>query len=61
MKSIIFKSEKKAKCYEIRAAVDFGVYKQGGLIRRVRTDDIDQLNQGYLLSELTITEIPNNK
>lgn len=46
MKQIIFKSEKKAKKYEIRASKDYGVYRQGELIRTVITDNIDELIGG---------------
>ena len=43
MKSIIFKSEKKAKNYEIRSAINQGVYKANELIRTIRTDNIDEI------------------
>lgn len=45
MTTIIFKNEKKAKVYEIRSAKDQGVYKAGELIRRVKTDNIEKLNE----------------
>lgn len=57
MKTIIFKSDKKAKLYEIKAAKDFGVYSMGELIRKVKTDDIDRLNEGWEIENLTIKEI----
>ena len=43
MKTIIFKSEKNAKVYEIRSAKAQGVYAAGELIRVVKTDKIDEL------------------
>lgn len=43
MKSIIFKSEKKAVVYEIFSAKDQGCYRKNELLRVVRTDDIDRL------------------
>ena len=43
MKTIIFKSEKKAKVYEIRSAKNQGIYKAGELMRTVKTDDINEL------------------
>jgi hypothetical protein len=45
MTTIIFKSEKNAKVYEIRSAKDQGVYKAGELVRTVKTDNINELNQ----------------
>jgi hypothetical protein len=45
MTTIIFKSEKNAKVYEIRSAKDQGCYKAGELIRRVKTDNIEKLNE----------------
>lgn len=56
MKTIIFKSEKKAKVYEIRSAKNQGIYKAGELIRTVKTDNINELlNDGQY--EVTATEI----
>ena len=43
MTTIIFKSEKKAKVYEIRSVKAQGVYSAGELMRRVKTDDINSL------------------
>jgi len=43
MQTIIFKSENKAKIYELRAAKTEGVYKQGELIYKVKTDDVSKL------------------
>lgn len=57
MKTIIFKSDKKAKNYEIRAAISFHIFSDGELIRRIRTDDISQLNQDYLEGQIIVTEI----
>ena len=45
MKTIIFKSEKNAKVYEIFSAKNQGVYKRGELLRIVKTDNIDKLNE----------------
>ncbi|MCB9032239.1 MAG: hypothetical protein H6553_00220 [Chitinophagales bacterium] len=56
MKTIIFKSEKKAKVYEIRSAKNQGIYKAGELIRTVKTDNINELlNDGQY--EVTAAEI----
>lgn len=47
MTTIIFKSELKAKTYEIRSAKDQGCYKAGELLRVVKTDMIDEvINKG---------------
>lgn len=56
MTTIIFKSEKKAKVYEIRSAKSQGVYSNNELIRVVKTDDINQLTNGKQY-EFTATEI----
>ena len=45
MKTIIFKNEKKAKVYEIRSAKDQGCYKANELMRIVKTDNINKLNE----------------
>ncbi|MCB0451051.1 MAG: hypothetical protein KDC97_13120 [Confluentibacter sp.] len=56
MKTIIFKSEKKAKVYEIRSTKNQGIYKAGELIRTVKTDNINELlNDGQY--EVTAAEI----
>ena len=56
MSTVIFKSEKNAKIYEIRSAKAQGVYTAGELIRVVKTDKIEELieNGQY---EVTATEI----
>lgn len=56
MTTIIFKSEKNAKLYEIRSIKAQGVYAAGELIRVVKTDNINNLtnDQQY---EVTATEI----
>jgi hypothetical protein len=46
MKTIIFKNEKKAKVYEIRSTKNQGCYKENELIKIVKTDNIDLLNNG---------------
>jgi hypothetical protein len=45
MRTVIFKSEKNAKVYELRSAKDQGCYKSNELIGRVKTDNIEKLNQ----------------
>ncbi len=45
MRTIIFKSEKNAKVYEIRSAKNQGAYKEGELMSRVKTDNIDKLTE----------------
>lgn len=56
MTTIIFKSEKNAKVYEIRSAKNQGIYKAGELIRTVKTDNINEITNG-LQYEVTATEI----
>ncbi len=56
MTTIIFKNEKKAKVYEIRSAKTQGVYNAGELIRRVKTDNIEKLNENNQY-EITVTEV----
>jgi hypothetical protein len=56
MKTIIFKSEKNAKVYEIRSSKAQGVYAAGELIRVVKTDQINELTDGEQY-EVTATEI----
>jgi hypothetical protein len=43
MKTIIFKSEKKAKNYEIRSLIKQHIYSENELIKTVRTDNIDKI------------------
>lgn len=57
MQTIIFKNEKKAKVYEVRAAKSFHIFSAGELIKRVKTDKIEKLNENYASNEITITEI----
>ena len=45
MTTVIFKNESTAKVYEIRSAKAQGVYADGELIRIVKTDNIEKLNQ----------------
>jgi len=49
MKAIIFKSEKKAKVYQIISDKQQGCYGAGELMRVVKTDDIERLleNEQY--------------
>lgn len=56
MTTIILKSEKNAKVYEIRSAKNQGIYKAGELIRTVKTDNINEITNG-LQYEVTATEI----
>jgi hypothetical protein len=58
MTTTIFKSEKKAKVYEIRSAKKQGVYSSNELIRIVKTDKINELmtNNQY---QFIATEIKN--
>jgi hypothetical protein len=56
MKTIIFKSEKNAKIYEIRSAKAQGVYSDGEFIRLVKTDKINELINGEQY-QVTATEI----
>lgn len=56
MTTTIFKNESKAKVYEIRSAKDQGIYKAGELIRTVKTDNIEKLNENGQY-QVTATEI----
>ncbi len=56
MTTTIFKSEKNAKVYEIRAAKAQGIYAAGELIRKVKTDNINELTSNGQY-EVTATEI----
>ena len=44
MKTIIFKSEKNAKIYQVISSIAQGVYSQGEVIRTVKTDNIEKLS-----------------
>jgi hypothetical protein len=44
MKTIIFKSEKNAKVYQVISSKAQGVYSQGEVIRTVKTDNIEKLS-----------------
>jgi len=57
MTTIIFKSESKAKVYEVRAAIAFHIYAAGELIKTVKTDCIQELNENYAANEITVTEV----
>lgn len=56
MTTTIFKSEKNAKVYEIRSVKAQGVYAAGELIRVVKTDNIEKLNQDGQY-QVTATEV----
>lgn len=56
MTTTIFKNESKAKVYEIRSSKDQGIYKAGELIRTVKTDNIEKLNENGQY-QVTATEI----
>ncbi len=47
MKTIIFKSEKKAKIYKEVSNINQGVYKENEVLRTVKTDDTEQLQNKY--------------
>ena len=57
MTTLIFKNETKAKVYEVRAAKLFHIYSAGELIRIVKTDKIEILNENYTTDEITVTEV----
>jgi len=57
MTTIIFKSEKKAKNYEIIASKAFHIYSAGELLRRVKTDKIEELIDIYNQGEIIIKKI----
>lgn len=54
MKKIIFKSELKAKTYEIRSSKNQGCYNAGELLRVVKTDNIDEVINKGNYSEVAI-------
>jgi hypothetical protein len=54
MKTIIFKSEKKAKVYEVRSAKNQGCYKENELMRKVKTDKIENLINDGQYQEIAI-------
>ena len=54
MKTIIFKSEKKAKVYEVRSSKNQGCYKENELIRIVKTDNINELINNGQYQEIAI-------
>ena len=54
MKTIIFKSEKKAKVYEVRSAINQGCYKENELMRKVKTDKIENLINDGKYQEIAI-------
>lgn len=56
MTTTIFKNEKNAKVYEIRSAKNQGIYKAGELIRTVKTDNIEKLNENGQY-QVTATEV----
>lgn len=43
MKTIIFKSEKNAKVYDVRSVKNQGVYKENELLMVVKTDKIEEI------------------
>lgn len=57
MTTIIFKNEKKAKNYEVRAAKAFHIFSKGELIKKIRTDKIELLNENYAPDQITVEEI----
>lgn len=59
MTTTIFKSEKKAKIYEIRSSKNQGIYSENELIRIVKTDNINEIING-LQYEVKSTEIKAN-
>lgn len=56
MKTIIFKSEKNAKVYEIRSAKNQGMYSANELVRTVKTDNINSVINDTQY-EYTATEV----
>lgn len=54
MKTIIFKSEKNAKVYEVRSAKNQGCYKENELMRIVKTDKIENLLNDGQYQEIAI-------
>jgi hypothetical protein len=54
MKTIIFKSEKTAKIYEIRSSENQGCYKENELLRVVKTDNINELINNGQYKEIAI-------
>lgn len=54
MKTIIFKSEKNAKVYEVRSAINQGCYSQNELMRTIKTDNIENLINDGQYKEIAI-------
>jgi len=59
MTTTIFKSERKAKIYEIRSSKNQGIYLKDELIRTVKTDNINEIING-LQYEVKSIEIKAN-
>ena len=57
MKAIIFKNEKKAKVYEVRASKSFHIYSAGELIRIVKTDNINELISDFSEGQVIVNEV----
>lgn len=47
MKTIIFKSEKKAKIYQEVSNINQGIYKENEVLRTIKTDNTENLQNGY--------------
>lgn len=56
MKTVIFKSEKTAKVYQVISLINQGCYKRGEVIRTVKTDNIEKLNSDAQY-QITVREI----
>jgi hypothetical protein len=56
MTTIIFKSEKNAKVYEVRSSKNQGIYSANELVKNVKTDNIENIINDTQY-EYTATEI----
>jgi hypothetical protein len=56
MNTVIFKSEKNAKVYQVISSKKQGVYSEGEIIRTVKTDNIEKLNTNGQY-EVTVKEV----
>lgn len=57
MNTIIFKNAKKAKVYQVFAAKAFHIYSKGELIKTVKTDNIEKLNDAFNEDQIEVKEV----
>lgn len=57
MNTIIFKNVKKAKVYQVFAKEAFHIYSKGELIKTVKTDNIEKLNDAFNEGQIEVKEV----